>query len=148
MQRKAVSKGGDSYEYKVKLLYQTLGTEISSHHFPGASTESLLGSAAQPSTPQVLKSPLSPAVPQNPWAGKVSPLKPPLSPRCDLMVSQPPSPRGRPAEQHRGKHVCPGCAFLSALLHPGEMNRCWVQPGSEGKGRSGGGNLPPTASTF
>lgn len=25
-------------------------------------------------------------------------------------------PRGRPAERHRGEHICPGCAFLWALL--------------------------------
>lgn len=33
MQRKAVSKGGDSYEYKIQLLYQIHDKESSSHQF-------------------------------------------------------------------------------------------------------------------
>lgn len=47
MQRKAVSKGGDSYEYKTKLLYQMTKTWQRKFQSPVYGTESLLGTAAQ-----------------------------------------------------------------------------------------------------
>lgn len=131
MQRKAVSKGGDSYEYKIQLLYQIHDKESSSHQF-----------MAQRACW---------ALQHNPGTGISSVPRREMKPLCREGV---PAPKPALVSQlgvtgrHRGQHICPGCAFLPALLHPGEMNRCWVRPGSEGKAGSRGGNLPPTASTF
>lgn len=152
MQRKAVSKGSDSYENKIKL-HQTqrkfqFAVSRSRHRDPFGHCSTIQHPSGTESS----------SGRWNPCPGKVSPPKPPLSPCVTLGAAVP----GAVAST-----FCPGCAFLSVLSWlrfslnfvlavlfsqpsspPGEMNRAWVQPGSEGKARSRGGNLPPTASTF
>lgn len=111
MQRKVVSKSGDSYEHKIKLLYQICDKR--KFQSPVYGTESVLGTAAQ-----VWNQLCPPQGGETPAQGRCPPSKASPVPavwRCHTRGRRPVA-RGCPAEQHRGQHVCPGCALLSALL--------------------------------